>query len=92
MPKAVYRITASTVDAVKVGSFLVDDDYGSRRDWWIYDPTAANLSVGFAGVRTDKVCGPCWNLTARKVARKGHPEPHGQAPTLVPTGALGAPA
>jgi hypothetical protein len=83
--KAVYQITASAVDTVKVGSYLIDQDLGKRYTWGLYDSATGNFSDGFSGVRTDRVCVACWNLPERKVARHGHVEPHGEAPTLTPS-------
>lgn len=84
---AVYRVTFSAIDTVKVGSFLVDEDHGERRDWHLYDSTSGDFVNGFAGERTHRLCKACWDLPQRRVVAKGHEGTHGSLPNLVPSGA-----
>lgn len=85
MTKSLYRVTHSEVNTVKVGSYLIDDDAGRVRNWYLYDSTAGEMREGFTGKRTHILCDDCWFQPQPLVRPYGHDHPHGKGPTLDPT-------
>lgn len=85
---AMYRVTSSEVEFVKVDSLLIDDDEGERRSWLFYGvghPLQGPTLRAASGVRTDRLCTQCWHAPERTVAAHGHDHPHGDGPRFVPS-------
>ena len=93
----VYEITASKVDTVKVGSFIVDTEDGDREDWgdlrfWnLYNEETGSFEDGWTGVRLNRACTKCFK-GHRKVSSHKHEGAHGESGKLVPTPSLRAAA
>lgn len=82
MTKSLYLVTSSEVDTVKVGTYLIDDDGGRARSWYLYNPISARMSEGFHGKRTHILCDECWYRPTPLVRPYGHEHPHGEGPML----------
>lgn len=79
--KSMYRITASQVDTVEVGSLVVDDDTGKRQEWNVLCPGTGRIQT-FAGQRTHRLCPECFEGPEPLVRAIGHDHPHGEGPNL----------
>jgi hypothetical protein len=80
---SLYRVTASEVGAVRVGSFVIDDDTGPRRDWSVFQPASGSIQ-SFVGQRTHRLCPDCFHRQERLVRVLCHDHPHGEGPILDP--------
>jgi hypothetical protein len=83
MPKSLYRITASDVSSVRIGSFVIDDDTGKRQEWNVFQPVSGRVQT-FAGQRTHRLCPECLERPEPLVRVLGHDHPHGEGPILDP--------
>jgi hypothetical protein len=83
----VYEVTSSNLPTLNVGGFVIDQEWEDQpsRTWHIWNEKTGDFTVGWTGVRRDRVCARCHGLTPRQIRAHGHDGPHGPGDQLVPT-------
>lgn len=86
-----YKVTSSEVETVQVGSTIVDyergpkSEWGDVRVWHLYSKADGSFTVGWAGVRSQRLCSGCYRLERSKPRIHKHPGVCGTGPTWFPS-------